>query len=234
MYDFAYNYPYFGMSLIICIFLFVCLFLLSAHRKIIFFSGLLSIPFCLYEFFFIPSYWKPAQMFGLIISPSDILFSFATGGMAWATTSLFIKKRIQWNFNVLIFMRRFLICSLLGFCIFVTLWIYDLKIMTSVLLCILIGIIGISLRCRELGIELILGASVFVLYYMCILKLCYIIWPHFYGHWNIINLWGLSFAGLPLEEIVWAFAFGIIWPKFSIYALNGTLIHNATYSTKSV
>jgi len=224
MYGFMNNYPYFGMSLIICISLFICMFFFPSQRRFMLFSGLLSTPFCLYEFLFIPVYWKPVQLFGLIVSPSDILFSFATGGMACAATSLFVKGKIVLNFIFLIFLRRFLICTVIGLCLCFTLWVYGVKIMTSVLICILVGFIFISLRYRELGIKSLLGALGFVLFYASILKLCYVIWPHFYIQWNFNDLWELSFVGLPLEEIIWAFAFGAIWPKFMVYTFNGTIV----------
>ncbi len=50
------------------------------------------------------------------------------------------------------------------------------------------------------------------------------LWPHFAEQWTHANLWGLTIAGMPLEEYVWSLAFGSTWPLIIAHVLEARVV----------
>ncbi len=214
------TYPY----LLLCLFL-VALFIAGliafpVHRRLMIISGLLSIPFCFYEFAFIPEYWTPSMVGGGKLGLEDMLFSFSTGGIAWIFAAGGIRTDFVINWNLWTFIRRFAGCSLIGVGATMILWLLGLRIMTAVILCIALGIVCLLWRFphhRNLGFY---GAIGFSFIYTLLLSFMFAISPEFLLQWNSHNLSGVTLAGIPAEETFWAFSFAAIWPRFVVYVLN--------------
>ena len=64
------------------------------------------------------------------------------------------------------------------------------------------------------------GSLLFTLYYSIIMGISLKLFPHMILFWNNNNLWGLSVFNVPLEEIVWAFGYGAVWPLAMAYVFN--------------
>lgn len=210
------QYPYLIVSLVL-LFLFLLGYIVSNNnRSLLFLSGLLSIPFCLYEFVFIPEYWTPYSG-GRILGISDFIFSFSTGGIAWflATSGLAKNYNLSWNINH--FFRRFTGCAVLGVFFSVVLWYLGIKIMTAVLIIIFLGFIVLYFRCTNVNLLKKYKFVYFAIIYFIVIKISFIIFPELSFYWNPNNLSGLYLLEIPLEEVLWALAFGTIWPVFIVY-----------------
>jgi hypothetical protein len=62
--------------------------------------------------------------------------------------------------------------------------------------------------------------AAFTSMYTIIFFITITLWPEFIGQWNTENLWGISVIGIPLEEIVWAAAYGGVWPTMMAYVFD--------------
>lgn len=218
------SYPFFGMSLVLMAVCIVCMAVFPSRCGPMFFSGLLCAPFCLYEVAFVPEYWSPVRIARGLVGLEDIMFSFATGGIAWLLGTCCLRRNISFSIEPLRFSRRFFGCSILGLILSLILWRLGLRIMTATLLVIAIGVVGLALRYRRLWLVAVQGAFGFLLVYVAVLRLSFVIWPQFLLQWNSDGLWGTSFLGVPLEEVLWALAFGAIWPGFMAYVFDARLV----------
>jgi hypothetical protein len=67
------------------------------------------------------------------------------------------------------------------------------------------------------------GSPAYAVLYVVTLKIWYVLVPSFGAQWNAGALWGPTVLGIPLDEVVWAAAFGMAWPMFAAYLLDARL-----------
>jgi hypothetical protein len=85
----------------------------------------------------------------------------------------------------------------------------SMAMLGSMLLVLRPGLLGVSLR----------GMVRFALLYAITLKLIFVLAPSFVAQWNREALLGLV-GGMPVEELLWAAAFGAVWPAMMAYAFD--------------
>ena len=56
------------------------------------------------------------------------------------------------------------------------------------------------------------GACGFILFYIILIAGIGICYPSMHTQWTLENLWDVNFLGFPLEEYIWAFGFGAVFP----------------------
>lgn len=212
--------PYMVMSLLLLSMCAAGVATFRSQRRPILLSGLLSMPFCLYEIVFIPEYWSPVQEGGRLIGLADFLFSFSTGGIAWMLATSNLKQNVIFSWKPRLFYKRFFGGAVLGVIFSLVLWFMGLKIMTAVVLSMVIGLIILSWRFRRLQNISLIGALGFALSYFAVLKLMFLSSSTFFLQWNLGNLSGSNLWGVPLEEILWATGFGALWPRFIAYVFD--------------
>lgn len=208
---------YLRLSLILLVFFGIGFMSFPAHRKHMVFSGLLSIPFCFLEFAFIPEYWTPYQFSGFPVSPSDLLFSFSTGGIAWPIAAGFRDRPFQLIYKPSQFARRYVISSIVGVGFILCLRLLGIRIMVASLIGIFVGLMILMGVFKQKTPRLSRGAIGFGLFYVLVMKLSYFAWPDFKFQWRHESLWDFQPWEIPLEEILWAIGFGAVWPRFIAY-----------------
>jgi hypothetical protein len=187
-------------------------------------SGLLSAPFGFFELAFVPEYWNPVLVGRWGAAPEDVIFSFANGVIVWFLATCLFRPRIGLSLESRGLLKRYLGCLTIGVAFSLLFWLAGLRIMTAALLTMAIGLlIGVKIK-PELWPIAISGAVGFTILYGVVLGTTCMLWPHFLQQWNTDNLCGLRVLGLPLEEIVWAWAFGTFWPRFMAYVFNARLV----------
>jgi len=198
-----------------------------SQRRITLLAGLLCVPFCLYEFAFIPEYWTPTIVGGFKVGPDDFMFSFATGGIAWMIGLCGIRDDVAIHWQPCRFTRRFVGGSLLGVMLSLVLWSLGLRIMNAVLVCIALGLAVLSWRYPRFHGLSLAGSVGFLLAYALVLRGVLSLSPGFAAHWNARNLSGVSLLGIPAEEALWALSFGAIWPRFVAYVFDARPVPRA-------
>jgi hypothetical protein len=176
------------------------------------FTGLL-------EPLFIPSYWNPPSLFNLNATAhfdiESVIFSFGVGGVASVLyeAALNVKHRKvtreeigekRW-FHLLSIMAGPIVFVLL---LLVTSWnpIYCLTIS-------LFAGASAAVVCRpDLAKNTLLGGILFAGLYFFFFGFVSGVFPSFVAYWNLRALSGVVVLGLvPAEELVYAFAYGMLW-----------------------
>lgn len=212
---------YLFMSLVLLV-IFIIAYLLSPEnqRRPMMLSGLLSAPWSLVSISFVPEYWHPERVLIFLTGIEDIIFSFANGGTVWLLSILVIKDTFLLNLRNTTILKRYIACSMFGIAVMVASRRCGLGLMLSTIISVIaLGSILIAVHRRVWPITL-LGMTAFTGMYFIVLFITLALWPEFIGQWNIENLWGISVIGIPLEEIVWAAAFGGVWPTMMAYVFD--------------
>jgi len=113
----------------------------AKQRRPILLSALFSTPFSTASIFFVPEYWNPIRTVTFFIGPEDLIFSFATGGIAWLLATWLLWNYIDLDSRLRLIIKRYLICILLGATVSIIFLITGLSVMTSTLL----GILSVGL-----------------------------------------------------------------------------------------
>jgi len=176
-------------------------------------SGLLSIPSTLSSCTFVPEYWSPVRIAEFIIGPEDVLFSFATGGIALLVAAWPFRDRISFTLAVKPVLRRFALYYAVGAALHAALvFVARMGPMEAALVTIaLIGAYTLMRR-SELVLLALTGAICFTLLYAICMKTGLLVFPGFLSQWNHQSAWALSLLGVPLGEIVWGVFCGAAWP----------------------
>ena len=213
-------YPYLASSLLGLLILLVGLILGSGQRRLAVLSGMLSAPFALASVFFVPEYWAPVRLADFPAGPEDFIFSFATGGMAWLLAIWPLRGRFTAGLDPGRFLGRYLACTVSGVALSGFLWASGMGAMASAIIGIAALWGALLWRRRDLWPLSATGAIGFTLFYTVFVLAVVVAWPDLRLHWNADNLWGPWLLIVPLEELVWALAYGAVWPLFMAFVFD--------------
>lgn len=187
-------------------------------RKKLFISSLIAAPLGITEKLFIPSYWIPQfQTIPLFreVFLEDFLFSFFLGGVV-SILYQFIFKEKEFKFKPINPLFT-LIAPLLFLPYFFNM--FGLNIMHYSILSMLIGG-GITLFFLGRGIykKVFLSAIINTLFSLIVYLFLANLFPSLSASYQIDNLFGILFMGIPVEEFLWFFSFSIYWtPIYEIW-----------------
>lgn len=192
----------------------ICLVVFPLQRKLATISSFPSMPLACASVLFVPEYWQPIRLLDGMTGIEDLIFSFATGGLAWVASMWLLPRRIIVNLIWHRHLTRYLYTVGIGVVLWLTLWLLGFSVMTAALVdCLAFTLLNLALR-PELIPLAIRGALGFAAPYMAFAILGGTLFPGFYEQWNHANLWGVYLLSVPLEEGAWALAFGALWPVF--------------------
>ncbi len=178
-------------------------------------SGLLFVPFCLTGLEFSPVYWSPQRLGNLSLGLEDVLFCFNMGVMSWViATSLFTMKKRGSARGKTKWIGGFFGLLVLGGMFFLIARTAGMPLMLAHVIsgCIMILILATQVKNGYLQ-ALVLGVTGTVIHYL-ITAMTISVWPSYYNYFNHEALLGLDMGGVPIEELLWAFAFFAGWPLF--------------------
>ena len=182
-------------------------------------ASVLTAPFGLTEPLFVPAYWNPPSVFDLAqrtgFDIESLVFCFAIGGLAAAGYRAFARVALR-SGNPLAhgeLHHRFHAAALASpFMVFTVLLPLPWNPIYAGIGALLAGAVA-TLLCRPdlTRNTLFGGALMFVLYFVFLLGLK-MIWPGYIeAVWNLRELMPWRPAGLPLEELLFGFGFGMYW-----------------------
>jgi len=214
-----FDYPYLVTSLVLLTIAMTGYCVFRTHHRALFMSGLLSIPCSLTTFYFVPEYWQPVRLFDFPLGIEDIFFSFSTGMMAWFVMEVRpgdVVSETGWS-RVL---PRYFKVLALGIAMILFMQQIPIMVMNQALVGItIIGVILSWNRWRALPAALLTGVA-FSSFYTLLLALMFANFPGFSIQWTHSNLFGLSVLGIPVEESIWAFIFGVCWVIVMVFVFN--------------
>jgi hypothetical protein len=198
----------------------IALYLLNAAaRKVMWRTSLATGLFGLTEPIFVPAYWNPPSLFELAqrtrFDIESLIFSFAIGGIGAVLYITFKRQHLvplgtEERHEPL---HRFhLVALLVPLVLFVPLYILPWNPIYPSLVCLVLGAIG-SVICRPglKGKTLAGGVLFFGLYAIFMLGLKWLTPGYIEQVWNLPALSGGLIYGIPLEELLFGFSFGLYW-----------------------
>jgi len=211
--------PWLIFSLVFLIIWFFIYILISKSRKEMLLTSIFTAPFGLTEPIFVPEYWSPPSLFNLALTTGfdieSIIFSFSIGGIGSVLyEALFSIKHEKLSRKKMHNKRHnlHLLALFSPFIVFLILMPTKLNSIYSVSISLFIGAIA-ALLCRpDLKKKTFLGGILFLLLYFVAFLLFTTIYPNAVEqYWNLNALSGILILNIPLEELLFAFTFGMMW-----------------------
>ena len=188
-------------------------------RSVMWRASLATALFGVTEPLFVPAYWNPPSLFELAqrtgFDLESFLFSFAIGGIGTALYDTLAQRHLvrvsspMRGASMHRFHRAALLLPLLAF---VPLYFLPWNPIYPVLVCLTVGAIA-SVVCRpDLTRTTLIGGLLFLgLYGTFMLGLKWFAPGYIAAVWNLPALSGVLLYGVPLEELLFGFAFGLYW-----------------------
>ena len=189
------------------------------NRRLMWRASALTALFGLTEPIFVPRYWNPPSLFELAqrtgFDVESLIFTFAIGGIgAAAYTTLAHRRRsavaVEERSERRHRMHRAMLVA--PFLFFIPLWLLPWNPIYPSITCLLLGSLG-SVLCRPdlTRPALVGGILFFLLYAVFMLGLRWVAPGYIEQVWNLPALSGGLVYGIPLEELLFGFGFGLYW-----------------------
>jgi len=190
-----------------------------AHRRAMLWASIFTAPFGLSEPLFVPEYWSPPSLFNLALRTGfdieSLIFCFGIGGTAAVLYNLLTRRvpvEMPAEEHQQPLHRHHYTALAAPFITFVPLYFLPWNPIYPSIVAMLIGAVA-NVLCRpDLKRKTWIGGLLFLVYYA--LFLAGLEWsaPGYIDRvWNLSALSGISIAFMPLEELLFAIAFGMYW-----------------------
>lgn len=189
------------------------------RRRAMLRSSLFTAPLGLTEPLFVPEYWNPPSLFDLAqrtgFDLESLIFCFGIGGVAAVLFDVLTRRvdaklppyesgHRRHRYHKLALASPFLA--------FVALYFFPWNPIYPGIVAMAVGAVATILCRRDLGRKTWIGGALFVAYYFVFLAGLRLVSPGYIGDvWNLDALSGWSLAGIPVEEFLFAGAFGMYW-----------------------
>ncbi len=189
-------------------------------RKEMLKMSLITMPFGLTEPLFVPEYWFPPSLFDLAIKTGfdieSIIFSFAIGGIGTVLYNLIFKRSLA---EIPHNERKHNRHRLHNYILFVPAIVFLILALFTSLNHIYCGTIAMfigglaTLYCRpDLKGKIWVGGILFTVLYFIYFGSILPLYPQYVElYWNLDNLTHILIFGIPIEELIFAFTFGMYW-----------------------
>lgn len=188
-------------------------------RRVMVLSSVLTMPFGLTEPFFVPRYWDPPSLFDLArrtgFDLESLIFCFAIGGVGAVLYNAVTRRTLRpmgMRKRHAAHHRHHRAALLVPFIAFPALYLLPWNPIYPAVLAMALGGAA-TVACRpDLKWNTIVGGILFAGYYAVFMASLLWIEPAYIGRvWNLAALSGVMIAGIPMEELLFGFAFGLYW-----------------------
>jgi hypothetical protein len=218
------DHPYLTLSLLGLVLVLAIMYRLPRRRRGILIGGLLGAPFGMLSFEFVPDYWDPAFAFpvhfggSFAFSLDDLLFSFVTGALAWFFATGASNGALELRADARRILLRFLALGVPGVTLARLLKITVLPELPMIATMISIAVMtGVYIRLKPWALAPAAGACWrFVAAYAVFIAAMIALFPGSLAYWDTPHHPSFSLLGLPLWELAWAAAYGLVFPLFQL------------------
>ena len=189
------------------------------YRRIMVWSSGATMPFGLTEPLFVPRYWNPPSLFNLAqrtgFDLESLIFCFAIGGVGVVLYDLVtgtVVRPVERCERTARRHRHHRMALLAPVAIFPLLYVLPWNPIYPAIAAMLLG--GVTtVACRpDLTGKTVVGGGLFAGYYAVFMLLLEGSAPGYIERvWNLPALSGVMIGGIPLEELLFGFAFGTYW-----------------------
>ncbi len=189
-------------------------------RKMMWQVSVVTMLFGFTEPLFVPEYWFPPSLFNLAVNTGfdveSFIFSFAIGGIAvvlyrllFPVTEISIAKQAKMQ-------RRHRLHKIILWLPVLLFLVFSLVTRLNPIYC---GVISLflgslaTLYCRpDLAGKIWIGGLLFTILYFIYFGSILVFFPGYVqAYWNLPALTGILVLGVPAEELLFAFTFGMYW-----------------------
>jgi hypothetical protein len=189
------------------------------HRLAMWWASVFMAPFGLTEPMFVPEYWNPPSLFELAqrtgFDIESIIFSFAIGGIGAVLYNVLTRKRLERLVLEERHGRRHLWhrwALAVPFASFPILYFLPWNPVYAGIAAMVLGAIAAVLCRPDLKPNALLGGVLFLaVYVIFLLGLKWSAPGYIEQVWNLKALSGIVIYGLPMEELLFGFSFGLVW-----------------------
>ena len=179
-----------------------------------------TMPLGLTEPLFVPAYWSPWTLFDLArrtgFDLESLLFSFSIGGIVFAAYDVLfrvapsesiVRERHHPRH------RHHMLAVLSAPLLFAVLMVSTPLNPIYAAALALVGGFGATLYCRsDLWLKMLTSGGLFLVLYFVVFALFNLTFPGYVtAVWNFRAISGVTVAGVPIEELMFAFTFGLYW-----------------------
>jgi hypothetical protein len=202
-------------------------FLKPSLRKEMITVSLCTMPAGLLEPVFIPAYWNPPSLFNLAathrLDVESLIFTFATGGIASVLYEVVLNVKHKRLSETETFReRRWLHFGSLTsmFVIFPLLVLFtSMNPIYALTISLCTAAIASNICRPDLMKHTWTGGMLFAMLYFAFFAILTLIFPDFNNAWNLRAISGILIVNVPLEEIMYAFTFGMFWSTVYEHAM---------------
>jgi hypothetical protein len=189
------------------------------QRAVMWRASLGTMPLGLTEPLFVPEYWNPPTLFDLAARTGfdieSLIFCFAIGGIGASAYNAITRQNLvaiaapEQKQHVHRF-HRFALAA--PYALFIPLYFLPWNPIYPSMVCLILGAIA-SILCRpDLMRKTFLGGALFLAIYTVFMFGLETIAPGYIASvWNLPALSGIGVWGIPAEELMFGFAFGMYW-----------------------
>ena len=208
------------LSIILCIIWTILFTLKSNLRKEMILASIFTMPFGLTEPLFVPKYWNPDTLFNLAKTTGfdieSLIFSFMIGGIGAVLYEMFFKvKHIKITKHEMHMAKHKIHHLALSSPAIIFLILFFTIKLNPIYLAIISMFFGAlaTLYCRpDLKNKIWIGGFLFLLVYFISFLFIILIYPNWVQTtWNLNKILNILILGIPLEELMFAFTFGMLW-----------------------
>ncbi len=189
------------------------------HRRAMLWVSAFTTPFGLTEPIFVPRYWAPPSLFDLALRTGfdveSLIFCFGIGGVGAvlynvATGSHF--EHVDEAYKRLPLHRHHKWAIAAPFIAFPVLYFFPWNPIYPAFVAMIIGSIATVLCRPDLKWKTWIGGVLFIGYYWVFVEGLDLLSPGYVERvWNLSDLSGVLILATPLEELIFAFTFGMYW-----------------------
>ena len=189
------------------------------HRGVMWRTSLVTSLFGATEPIFVPKYWNPGSLFDLAqrtgFDIESFIFCFAVGGIGAVLyntltgQTLVPVSRAERRLPLHRFHR---VALLAPFAAFVPLYLLPWNPIYPAITCLVIGAAAAVLCRPDLILKTFVGGFLFLVFYAIFMLTLRLSAPGYIEQvWNLPVLSGVLMYGIPIEELLFGFTFGLYW-----------------------
>ncbi len=190
-----------------------------AHRRAMLWASLFTMPFGLTEPLFVPEYWAPPSLFDLAARTGfdieSLIFCFAIGGVGavfYDVVAGRVPRAVPSAERLNPWHRHHRKALAAPFVTFVPLYFLPWNVIYPSIVAMAVGAVATMLCRPDLIRKSGFGGVLFLVYYAVFLAGLEITAPGYIERvWNLEALSGISLGFMPVEELLFAFFFGMYW-----------------------
>jgi len=182
------------------------------RRKILVLGILSAVYSPLAEIFCLRDYWIPQFALGPFLPIEDFLFGLFSGGIGGVLYQVVYSKKLALRDIKSLWLKNLVILTVITFILFIILNIFfKINSIYAMSLAFLIIVLSIIYFRRDLWLPAIINGFLFAVLFCLGYQVLLIFIPNIFSQfWQLTNLSGIFILKIPLEEIIWAFSWGMI------------------------